>query len=257
MEGGLLGLFMISAGTFGVLVFHPDSPLAGRLPDGLARRAFMGLAMGSTALGLIHSSWGRRSGAHFNPAVTLAFLRLGKIDGADAILYIAAQFAGSVAGLALLGQALGPWLGHPAVGWAVTVPGPGGAGPAFAAEAAISFVLMLTVLAVSNTRQLAPYTGLAAASLVALYIAFESPVSGMSMNPARSFGSAAVSGVWTGLWIYLAAPPLAMLAAAEVYRAGRGVAAVHCAKLQHDSIHRCIFRCGVPVMAAAASGRGA
>jgi aquaporin Z len=257
MEAALLGGFMISAGLFGCLLFHPASPAGRLLPDGIGRRVVMGLAMGATAFGLIHSTWGRRSGAHMNPAVTLAFWRLGKLEAADALFYISFQFAGAVAGLALLGLLLAGPLAHPSVQWVVTKPGAAGTGVAFAAEAAISFVLMLTVLIASNTPSLARHTALLAASLLAVWIALESPLSGMSMNPARTFGSAARANVWEAFWIYLTAPPLAMLAAAEAYARARGSARVHCAKLHHDNRQRCIFRCGQAMPAGASPGRNA
>src|SRR5687767_12327179 len=71
MEAAGLGLFMISAGLFGTLLFFPGSPLAESLPDPMARRALMGLIMGLTAIAIIYSPWGQQSGAHLNPAVTL------------------------------------------------------------------------------------------------------------------------------------------------------------------------------------------
>ena len=115
---------------------------------------------------------------------------------------------------------------------------------AFAAEFGISFILMSVVLRVSNAAQLARYTQLFAGALVATYITLEAPISGMSMNPARTFGSALAAQLWTSLWIYLTAPPLGMLAAAEVYRWQKGAHAVSCAKLHHHNDKRCIFRCG-------------
>jgi aquaporin Z len=87
MEAAGLGLFMISACVFAILLFHPASPVAGFRGGHLARRALMGLAMGTTAVALIYSPWGQRSGAHLNPAVTLTFLRLGKVRGWDAAFW--------------------------------------------------------------------------------------------------------------------------------------------------------------------------
>ena len=98
MEGALLGAFMVSACGFAAILFHPRSPVAQAVENGLLRRFLMGLAMGATAVLLIYSRFGKRSGAHMNPAVTLANLRLGRITGRDAAAYIAAQFAGAVAG---------------------------------------------------------------------------------------------------------------------------------------------------------------
>src|SRR6516162_2141365 len=99
IEAAGLALFMISAGAFGTLLESPQSPVRGMLPDPLVRRALMGIAMGATAIGLIYSPWGRQSGAHFNPAVTLAFWRLGKVAPWDGVFYVIAQFVGAIAGV--------------------------------------------------------------------------------------------------------------------------------------------------------------
>lgn len=232
---------MVSAAAFAVLLFHPDSPVARAVADPL-RRPLMGVAMGLTAVTLIYSPWGRRSGAHFNPAVTLTFYRLGKVARGDAFFYMAAQCVGGTAGLGLAAWAAGAALASPSVNYVVTVPGAAGAAAAFLAEAAISFGLMTVVLHASNAPRLAPFTGLFAGALVALYISVEAPLSGMSMNPARTLASAVPSAVWTAFWVYATAPALGMLLAAELHhRRGRRVA---CAKLHHDHVHRCIFRCG-------------
>jgi Glycerol uptake facilitator and related permeases (Major Intrinsic Protein Family) len=113
-----LGLFMISACGFGVLLFHPSSPLVQVIPGDVTRRALMGLAMGLTAIANIYSPWGRRSGAHLNPAVTLTFLRLGKLKPRDAAWYIAAQFAGGLLGTAIAALLLRRWIGtHQSTLW--------------------------------------------------------------------------------------------------------------------------------------------
>src|SRR5437870_5723843 len=97
IEGSCLGLFMISACSFGEL-FHPNSPAVRLIQNPILLRVLMGLAMGTTAMALIYSRFGKRSGAHMNPAVTLTFLRLGKITTVDALFYTAAQFAGAITG---------------------------------------------------------------------------------------------------------------------------------------------------------------
>ena len=79
---------------------------------------------------------------------------------------------------------------------------------------------------------------------MALYITVEAPLSGMSMNPARTFGSALPGHVWTAWWVYFTAPLIGMLLAAEFYARLKGPAAVLCAKLNHHTSKRCIFRCG-------------
>ena len=136
-----------------------------------------------------------------------------------------------------------PFAADAAVNYVVTMPGGAGVWPAFAAEAAISFLTMLTVLVTSNLRRLAPWTGAAAGALVAAFITFEAPLSGMSMNPARSAASALFAG-GGNLWIYFTAPPLGMLAAAEAFQRVRGRARVRCAKLHHTPGTPCIFHCG-------------
>ena len=241
IEAALIGLFMLSAATMTTVLEHPASPIRGAVPNALLRRAFMGMAMGLTAASLVYSPWGRRSGAHFNPAVTLTFFRLGKVPGPDAALYVAAQFAGAVLGVAAAAVPLRPWIADTSVQYVATLPGPLGDGVAFAGELGISFLLMLTVLTVSNQRRLMRFTGIVAALLVACFITFEAPLSGMSMNPARTLGPSLVGGLARGLWLYFIAPPLGMLAAAEVYTRIRGHVAVHCARLHH--VGPCIF-CG-------------
>src|ERR1051325_7898055 len=99
MEGGGLGLFMFSACAFTILLYHPSSPIAQTIHDGVWRRLLMGTAMGSTAIAIIFSPLGQRSGAHFNPSVTWTFFRLGKIEACDAAFYTLFQFAGGIAGV--------------------------------------------------------------------------------------------------------------------------------------------------------------
>lgn len=240
IEAWCLCTFMVSASLFGVLLFHPASPAFGI--NVWLRNAIAGAAMGSTAIAIICSPWGKRSGAHFNPAVTLTFFRLGKINGRDAAFYIVSQFIGGVTGILIAWVFLGDLLSDRAVNFVATVPGEPGLPAAFAAEFVISFVMMSMVLFTSNSRfsRLTPFL---AGSLVALFITFEAPLSGMSMNPARTFASAIFGGNWTSIWIYFVAPPVAMLAASEAFVRTRGIKAVLCAKLHHHNQARCIFNC--------------
>jgi aquaporin Z len=241
IEAWALGIFMVSAGVCTMLFEHPSSPLRAAIGDADLRRALIGLCMGLTAVALIYSPWGKRSGAHMNPAVTLTFLRLGKVARADAFFFVLAQFTGGTLGVLLLTALAGSAFTAPPVSSVVTLPAPPhGSGTAFVAEIVIAFGMMATILAVSNSR-LAAYTGVCAGLLVAIYISFEAPFSGMSINPARSFASAAPAGMWQQLWIYLTAPVLGMLAAAQVHRGlHRRIA---CAKLLHPGDVRCIH-CG-------------
>lgn len=237
MEAGCLALFMISASCFGILMFHPASVVPELIPDRFTRRVLMGLAMGASAIAINYSPWAKQSGGHLNPAVTLTFLRLGKIGAVDAVFYVAAQFIGGLAGIGIVAALVRPHLA--AVNYVATVPGVAGHGAAFAGEAIISFILMSVVLAVSNRRALARFTPVFAGACVAMFIAFEEPISGMSMNPARTFGSAVLPQLWSALWIYFLAPPLGMLLAATLYT--RFSRATACAKLHHDNPYRCIF----------------
>lgn len=120
---------------------------------------------------------------------------------------------------------------------------PGDCGPivAFVAELAIAFVTMTVVLWVSSSPRTARFTGICVGLLIFLYILIEAPFSGFSMNPARSFASAAISQNWEAIWIYLTAPFLGMLTAAACYIMVQGPAGVRCAKLHHDNPTRCIF----------------
>jgi len=206
MEAAALGMFMLSAFVFGVLLEHVAGP---------ANRVLAGIAMGLTAVAIISSPWGQRSGAHMNPAVTLTFLSLGKIAPWDALFYAIAQFAGGAAGVLLSAWVLGPALAH--VQFVATAPGAGGPWIAFAAEFTISFLLILVVLHVSNSRRLTRFTPWVAGFLVATFISVESPLSGMSMNPARTVGSALPSGIWTAVWVYFLAPPLAWISMTPIH----------------------------------------
>jgi len=241
MEAAELGVFMISACVVVALLEHPGSAARQLISGPALRRVLTGMAMGLTAIAIVYSPWGQQSGAHFNPSVTLTFWRLGKVATWDAVFYVVAQFAGAIIGVLTAAAVLGGLIAHPAVNYVATLPGSGGPHTAFVAEFLIAFGLMTVVLTVSNTPRLARYTGLCCGALVATYISVEAPLSGMSMNPARTFGPALVARMWDGLWVYFTAPPLGMLMAAQAYLRRRGPAGVECAKLDHQNAKRCIF----------------
>lgn len=205
--------------------------------------------MGLTAIALVYSPWGQRSGAHMNPATTLTFLLLGKVAPVDAACYVCAQFLGGVAGVAVAALAMRPAAAHETVNYVVTAPGPRGVAAAWFAELGIACGMMFVVLRASNDRRLAPYTGLFAATALALYVFVEAPVSGTSLNPARTFGSAAVARQWRAIWVYFTAPVAGMLLAAGMYLALYGSDHVYCAKLNHGDASACIFRCRIADLA--------
>jgi aquaporin Z len=243
IEGWALGSFMVAAGLVATALGSQTSSLNKVVVDPMLRNVIAGVAMGLTAILLIHSPWGKRSGAHMNPAVTLTFLRLGKTNRWDAVFYILAQIAGGTTGVLLTAFLLGHAFTDAPVNYAATMPGTGGVAVAFIAEFIISAVLMFVILSLSGTQRFANSTGLAAGVLVALYISFESPLSGMSMNPARTFASAAPAMQWDHYWIYVSAPLIGMLAAAQLFLGIRGARRLACAKLLHSADQRCIH-CG-------------
>ncbi len=248
VDGICLGLFMVSAATWATVLQHPDSPvrvwIGGTPGETVLSRVPMGIAMGATAVALIYSPLGARSGAHMNPAVTLTFLWLGRLSRTDAAGYVAAQIAGGLAGFLIAVAALGAGLSHPAVNYVATEPQLG-VGTAFIAEAGISFVMMTAVLELSARARFARLTGLAAGLLIALFIAVEAPLSGMSMNVARTLPSNLWAARTSTLWLYATAPLLGMWLAAVRYVRWPGLrrddARVACAKLHHDRRVHCIF----------------
>jgi aquaporin Z len=240
IEGWALGCFMISIGACATLLFSRASPVSHL--SGTVRTLLFAAAMGLTAVLLIQSPWGKRSGAHMNPAVTLAFLRLGKIQPWDAFFFVIAQTVGGILGIVFVVWIARESFAGPPVSYAVSVVGPEGATIAFAAEAVISFILMLTVLEFSSRARFARFTGIAVGSLLALFILVELPLSGTSMNPARSLASALPGMMWRDFWIYAIAPPLGMVTAAQWYLFIHGKPA-GCAKLLHPQNVRCIH-CG-------------
>lgn len=253
IEGWALGCFMIAAGLFVTVLESPRSLLYAFVPSAMVRTLLLGLAMGATAILLIHSPWGKRSGAHMNPAVTLAFLRLRKIHPWDAVFYITAQAIGGTVGVLLVAFFVGSLFTGPPISYAVTVPGPKGATVAFVAEAVISFGLMAAVLIFTASLRLARFTGLAVGFLVAFFITIELPLSGTSMNPARTLASAVPGMMWQYFWIYLLGPTFGMLAAAQLHFHVRGAGTPGCAKLLHPHGVRCIHCGHSPAAGASAS----
>jgi aquaporin Z len=243
IEGWALGTFMISAGVFSTLLDYPGSSVNHVVGDGDLRRVLTGIAMGLTAIALISSPWGKRSGAHMNPAVTLTFLRLGHVARWDAFFYILAQLIGGTLGVLMALALLGSAFADPPVRYVATVPGPHGVTVALMAEFVISFLMMTMILYASNSPRFMRYTDIFAGILVATWISIEGPLSGMSMNPARSFASALPGHVWTAFWIYIVAPIAAMQTAAAIHLWRCGAASIKCSKLIHAPEQRCIH-CG-------------
>ena len=143
IEAWGLGTFMVSAGVFATVLYSPESPFSMIITNNFLKGLLMGIAMGITAIVIIYSPWGKRSGAHINPAVSLTFFRLGKIDYLDTFGYIIAQFIGGLLGVFLVAIFLGNAFTTPPVNYVVTVPGKWGVIVALIAEFILSLGLML------------------------------------------------------------------------------------------------------------------
>ena len=152
-----------------------------------------------------------------NPAVTLAFLHLHRIKRVHAMWYIIAQFVGAALAIWLIRILAGHFISSPEVNYVVTKPGMYGVGAAFLAEFVMAFIMFYTVLLISNSKW-AAWTGCVAATLVFLFISIEGPLSGMSINPARTTASAIHAWQWDGWWLYFLAPIGGMWLAATFFR---------------------------------------
>jgi aquaporin Z len=242
MEAICLCLFMISASFFGTALEFPGSALHQAVPNNFLRLCLMGAAMGVTATLIIYSPMGKLSGAHMNPALTFSFVRLGKIKIEDAIYYTIFQCVGGISGVALMSVLLGDALKDPHVNYVVTAPGPLGVTLAFIVEIIIAYGMMTMVLTTSNHPRFSKLTGVIAGFLVMSYVILSGPISGFSMNPARTIASAVPAMEYGSFWIYMTAPFIGMLTAAEVFKLFKGKAI--CAKMHHENSYLCIFNCG-------------
>lgn len=196
----LLGTFaLVFAGT-GAIVINDVS-------HGAIGHAGIALTFGLVVMTMIHT-FGDVSGAHFNPAVTLAFARCHKFPWARVPWYLSAQMIGALLASVLL-RFLFPT--HPTLG--ATLPA-GSAGQSFVLELALTAILMLAILSVSaGSKEKGMMAGLTIGGVIALEAMFAGPISGASMNPARSLAPALVAGQFQHLWVYLAAPVLGALLA--------------------------------------------
>ncbi len=192
----------------------------------IVTNAERGGALGSVGVSLVFglvilaaiAAFGHLSGAHFNPAVTSSFFLTRHLPGRDAIAYVAAQLAGATAGALLL------WLVWPAkpANLGATVPTIA-VGRAVVVEMVMSAMLMAVILSVAtDTRAAGAPAAIAIGATIALDALFGGPLTGASMNPARSFAPALVSGQWRDFWVYLAGPLLGAPLGAFAYQFVRG-----------------------------------
>jgi len=187
-------------GTFALVFAGCGAIVVDQGYGGLLGHVGISMVFGLVVMAMIYSL-GNISGAHINPAVTIAFVLAGRLDRQVAVPYIASQFAGAVAA-ALLLRLLFPE--HPTLG--ATMPA-GSLAQSFVLEAVLSFLLMLVILNVSTGHQeKGIMAGVAVGGTVAFGALLGGPVSGASMNPARSLGPALIAGEPGTLWLYLLAP---------------------------------------------------
>lgn len=212
-----LAIFMISACFFGALLFSEKSYWYHAFPGIMIRNVLMGVMMGATALFIFYSPWTAPSGSQINPAVTITFLRLGKMCRYDAMFFIISQIIGGTLAVYIMQLLMGSILIDVPVNSVVTVPGKYGMWWALITELIIAFITMSMILFTSRHDKLKKYTRIFAGCLVATWVIVAGPASGFGMNPARSLASALPADTWTSFWIYLFAPFAGMLLAAEFY----------------------------------------
>jgi MIP family channel proteins len=185
--------------------------------DGALGSVGVSLVFGLIIMVMIYAT-GHLSGAHINPAVTLAFTLTRHFSPRDAVAYIGAQVAGATGGALVL---LAVWTDKPAH-LGATVPTVA-VGSAFVYELVLSAFLMFVIISVAtDTRAVGAAAAIAIGGTVGLDALFGGPVTGASMNPARSFGPALVSGTWTDFWVYLAGPIAGAALGALAYQLIRG-----------------------------------
>src|SRR5215218_6603705 len=210
-----LAIFMISACFFSAM-FEGDTSWYKTIPDAFTRLIIIGILMGSTALVIFYSPFTSPSGSQINPAVTITFLRLGKIKAWDAFFYIIFQALGGTLAVYVMAYLVQKPLTAPPVNYAATIP-IGGIAKAFVTEAIVAFLMMIMVLFTSSNHRFKKHTRWISGCFVCLYVIVAGPISGFGMNPARSLASAIPSGTWTAFWIYALVPIASMLLAAEVF----------------------------------------
>lgn len=175
------------------------------------------LVFGLVIMVMVYAT-GHLSGAHINPSVTIAFTITRHFSARDAVVYVCAQLAGATVGALVLAAV---WTNSPAH-LGATIPTVG-AGSAFVYEALLTAILMFVIMAVAtDTRAVGAGAAIAIGGVVGLDALFGGAVTGASMNPARSFGPALVSGDWRDFWVYVAGPVLGAAAGALAYQMVRG-----------------------------------
>jgi aquaporin NIP len=203
--------------TFALVFAGCGAIVADAQYDGALGAVGVSLVFGLIIMVMVYAT-GHLSGAHINPAVTVAFTLSRHFPARDAAAYVAAQLIGATAGALLL---LAVWPDQPAQ-LGATVPTVG-AGSAFVYELVLTAFLMFVIMAVAtDTRAVGAAAAIAIGGTVGLDALFGGPVTGASMNPARSFGPALAAGEWTDFWLYLFGPLVGAALGAFAYQLVRG-----------------------------------
>jgi MIP family channel proteins len=203
--------------TFALVVAGCGAIIANQHSKGGLGVVGIGIVFGLIIMVMIYAT-GHLSGAHINPAVTLAFTLTRHFPGRDALAYVAAQIIGAVVGTLVL---VAVWPDQPAQ-LGATVPSIG-VGSALVYEVVLTAFLMFVIMAVAtDTRAVGAAAAIAIGGTVGLDAIFGGPVTGASMNPARSFAPALVSGTWTDFWIYIVGPVVGAALGAFAYQLVRG-----------------------------------
>ncbi|MGB3654941.1 MAG: MIP/aquaporin family protein [Rivularia sp. (in: cyanobacteria)] len=200
-------------GTFILVFAGTGAVMVNTISDGSITHLGISFVFGAVVAALIYSL-GHISGAHFNPAVTLAFWTGGFFSKRLVIPYILAQLIGAALASALLLISLGK-----VANLGATLPLNGNWLQSFVLELVLTFILMFVIFGSGLDRR-APlgFAGLAIGLTVGLEAAFMGPITGASMNPARSFGPALIAQVWQHHWVYWIAPIMGAQLAVIVYR---------------------------------------
>ena len=233
--------FMVAWGLSAVVfMMSASTPIRSLMPEYRARLLLTGILFAAGGTLVVYSPLGQRSGGHINPAVSLTFWILGKMGGRDMAFYSMAQFMGGVAGAELVKFLWGGWA--TSVNTGATMPAPwispeGAAGVEFL----ITGSLLLVILFFVSHPKWHRWTGFAAGGWVAFLVFAEAPVTGTSLNPARSLGPAVVTDTYRDLWVYFLGPLGGAAAAALLWKStiASGTRSVFCAKLFHTDRYRC------------------
>jgi aquaporin Z len=212
-----LAIFMISACFFSGMLEAKNSCWHTVFPGDFSRTIIMGVMMGVTSLVIFYSPFTAPSGSHINPAVTITFLRLGKMGIWDSLFYILFQFAGGLAAVYFMALLMGRTLTDAPVNYAATVPGKYGVAVAAITEFSIAFTMMTMILFTTANERLKKYTRIFSGCFVCLYVIIAGPVSGFGMNPTRTAASAIPAHIYTSFWLYMIMPLAGMLLAGEVF----------------------------------------